>query len=112
MAWMTSRPCRAPRCPRSARPGGWCAVHGRQPERDRRAQQRFYASPPWRRLRALVLAQHPVCQACDRQPSKHVDHIQSRRSAPRRQLDPTNMRALCPGCHGHKTATVDGGFGR
>lgn len=72
----------------------------------------FYWSKPWRALRARTLRDNPVCQspAC-RLPSSHVDHIQTRRQAPKRELDPTNVMAFCASCHNAKTARHDGGYG-
>lgn len=72
----------------------------------------FYRTPAWQRARAHVLHRNPICQwpAC-RHPSSHVDHIQSRRDAPARELDESNLQALCRAHHSSKTAQADGGFG-
>lgn len=69
----------------------------------------FYWSKPWRALRARTLANNQVC-ACGGRTSR-VDHIQTRRQAPSRELDPTNLIAMCEPCHNAKTARHDGGFG-
>lgn len=72
----------------------------------------FYRSQPWRRLRAITLRDFPACQVpgCP-QPSSHVDHVQTRRQSPHRELDPSNVQALCVSHHSSKTAQADGGFG-
>lgn len=72
----------------------------------------FYRSAPWRALRARFLATHQTCgnPGC-RSRSNRVDHIHSRRHAPSRGLDETNLEAFCEPCHNAKTARADGGFG-
>lgn len=72
----------------------------------------FYTSPAWRELRAQFLWEHRVCSVpgCGK-PSKHADHVISRRRAPDRELDPRNLKALCHSCHSRKTTAQDGGFG-
>ena len=56
----------------------------------------------WRRLRTMVLARDPVCVACERRPSRHVDHIRAKASAGDDSME--NLRGLCEGCHQRKTA--------
>lgn len=72
---------------------------------------RFYSSPAWRRLRALVLRERPVCQVagCGRA-SSHVDH-RTAIAAGGARLDRANLMALCHSCHSRKTAAVDRGYG-
>src|ERR1700733_12938503 len=72
----------------------------------------FYWSKPWRQLRDATLRAHPHCQVpgCPNR-SDHVDHVESRRLAPARELDPTNVTAVCKPHHSSKTAQEDGGFG-
>ena len=72
----------------------------------------FYTTPEWRALRATVLQQRPVCEVpgCGRK-AKHVDHRMTRRQRPDLALAPSNMMALCWGCHSRKTTAADGGFG-
>ncbi|UVC13519.1 HNH endonuclease [Mesorhizobium onobrychidis] len=65
----------------------------------------------WQTARAKHLASHPQCVDCG-EAATLVDHIVSIRRAPYRRLDPTNFASMCAGCHGRKTAAVDGSFGR
>jgi 5-methylcytosine-specific restriction protein A len=109
MATLLASPCRTPRCPERAGPGGLCAAHRRRYERrpQRVADKRFYASPGWRALRAFVLARDPRCDCGG--PSEQADHI-----VPRSQGgsdDPSNLKGKCGGCHSRKTANENRGDG-
>jgi len=57
----------------------------------------------WRKARASVLADEPLCEPClqrDRiTPAQEVDHITPRRDAPEEFLDRTNLWGLCSSCH-------------
>lgn len=55
-------------------------------------------STAWRRLRARVLAEEPMCRHCG-EPATDVDHVSGDPSDNRR----TNLQPLCHGCHSHKT---------
>ncbi len=63
----------------------------------------FYSSGRWRRLRRLILAAHPLCQApgCYRE-ATDVDHIIPM-AAGGPALDADNLQALCHECHSRKT---------
>jgi 5-methylcytosine-specific restriction protein A len=64
----------------------------------------------WRKLRRIVLAKHPFCQApgCTA-PATEVDHIVPRvRGGDDREA---NLQALCKACHSAKTAREDGRWG-
>jgi 5-methylcytosine-specific restriction enzyme A len=41
-----------------------------------------------------------------------ADHITPHKGDPVLFWDPDNLQSLCAACHGRKTATEDGGFGR
>ena len=87
-------------------------VHGARP---RAVDQRPSAAArgydhQWQRLRKLILIRDPLCMACGRRPSKHVDHIRSKRSGG--TDDAANLQGLCAICHSRKTALHDGAFGR
>jgi len=58
----------------------------------------FYISTAWRKLRALVLRQHPVCALCNRNAATLVDHIVPINDGGE-PLDPANLRSLCASCH-------------
>ena len=109
-------PCPAPGCP-NLQP---CPAHARPVDRGERdprptAHQRGYGAT-WRRLRAIVLARHPVCAdpfslhrgavvlATD------VDHIMPK-AAGGRDVE-NNLQALCHSCHSHKTALQNNFGGR
>jgi len=64
----------------------------------------------WQKLRLTVLAREPICRACGRMPSVHVDHV--RRHVAGQQHDVDNLQGLCGRCHSIKTVERDGGFGR
>lgn len=68
----------------------------------------------WNKLRALVLAEEPLCRPCRRADrvteAEHVDHdVPLSRGGTN---DRTNLVPMCQSCHSAKTATQDGGFGR
>jgi len=82
------------------------------PERNRQVERGLATnSTYWLRLRALVLAQCPLCVTClaegRTRAASHVDHI----DADSRNNDLTNLQGLCRPCHSAKTAREDGGFG-
>jgi 5-methylcytosine-specific restriction endonuclease McrA len=62
----------------------------------------------WRKLRLLVLAEEPVCRACGRAVSEHVDHV----DGDVHNLGRENLQGLCIPCHSAKTVRCDGGLGR
>ena len=57
----------------------------------------------WRRLRAAVLANEPLCRACQAMgrttPATDVDHINNESTDNRRE----NLQPLCASCHSRKT---------
>ena len=58
----------------------------------------------WRRLKARVLMERPLCEACAGiTPSAHVDHIIPRDKGGA-LYDVANLQALCVSCHSAKTA--------
>lgn len=73
----------------------------------------FYRSEAWREVRRRVLKAAGYRCAVPGCPARatHVDHVQSRRVAPARALDPSNLQPLCHRHHSAKTARRDGGFG-
>ncbi len=53
---------------------------------------------PWRRLRATILAGHPVCAICRTRVATTVDHIVPV-SLGGPELDPANCRPACGPCN-------------
>ena len=100
--------------------GGRCdrhraAIQRALDERRGSAHERGYNSR-WRKYREGYLRSHPLCVQCERDglvvAATVVDHIVPHRGDTTRFWDRANHQALCKGCHDHKTATQDGGFGR
>ncbi len=80
----------------------WRAYEAVRPERDRA----FYNSPEWRKVRAYVLAQEPLCRECKAAgrvtSATEVDHVRAVKDggAP---FDPDNLQPLCLSCDSRKT---------
>jgi 5-methylcytosine-specific restriction protein A len=55
----------------------------------------------WRRLRLMMLREHPLCTRCGRAASL-IDHVMPIEDGGAR-LDPANLQALCRDCHARKT---------
>ena len=70
----------------------------------RRASQRFYSTPEWRRVRDAVRARDGECLMCGTTVNLTVDHVVPIARAPDLALEPANLRTLCRRCHGR----VDG----
>ena len=66
-----------------------------------------YHHARWARLRAMVLADSPICQQCleaDKiEPAVDVDHIERWTLRPDLFWVPENLRPLCKRCHSEKT---------
>lgn len=91
-------------------------------ERDRDYQRNrdpitraLYRSKRWQTERAAYLHDHPLCVECKRhdliRPASVVDHIDPHGGNDLVFWDRSRWQALCPSCHGRKTASSDGGFG-
>jgi 5-methylcytosine-specific restriction enzyme A len=95
----------SPYSAKTLKPRGWV-----DPEKRRgNSAQRGYGYQR-RKIRALVLEQHPVCMKCNQAPSNTVDHILTK---PRGGTDDeSNLQALCRECHSRKTALIDDRWGR
>lgn len=65
--------------------------------------KRFYGTRRWKRLRRVVLAEHPVCEHCGRAFAVDVDHV----DGDNRNNQRCNLQALCKECHGRKTKLHD-----
>lgn len=101
---MTARPCLD--CGKITTAGSRCqsCQSARERQRDEHrgtAAQRGY-NWTWKRLRAQVLLEEPVCRECKAAPSVEVDHEIPR--ALGGTHDRANLRGLCHGCHAVKSA--------
>jgi 5-methylcytosine-specific restriction enzyme A len=65
-----------------------------------KARRAFRSSSEWRKLKKRILAERPACESCGA-PSSIVDHIHAIADGGT-ALDPSNLQALCPGCHEEK----------
>src|SRR5262245_12781967 len=101
------QPCPEPGCPRLT-PGGPCAEHARQRERQRPNVdvRRWYRTARWRRLRAIVLVDAAyTCSSCGQvQLELEVDHVPRHCGDPALFWNRGNLSALCKRCHSAKTA--------
>ncbi|WP_416339760.1 HNH endonuclease [Paracoccus sp. (in: a-proteobacteria)] len=63
---------------------------------------RFYDTSRWQKCRRTKLSRDPICQACDKRPAEHVDHI-----VPVKRgglvWSPSNWMSVCQPCHNQKT---------
>lgn len=68
----------------------------------------------WRKARAAVLADEPLCPVCAHagraKVAEEVDHITPRRDAPERFFDRLNLWGLCRSCHRIKTRLENAGM--
>ena len=89
-------------------------------ERERKRKRGKRRSPPlkrsvhWERLAKAYLASNPYCVRCALKGRTHavateVDHIISVRLEPKRELDRSNLQAVCHRCHSVKTGLERGG---
>jgi 5-methylcytosine-specific restriction protein A len=73
----------------------------------------LYATPQWKVLRALVLAEsNYICASPNcRRRAVVADHIKAHKGMSARFFDRANLQPLCKSCHDRKTARMDGGYG-
>ena len=102
--------CTTSGCPELTK-GGKCDQHKKQSSKTRNAKYEFQHGSRWREFAKRFLRDYPQCFKCG-EPAAVVDHIVSVDADPSRKFDRTNCQSLCRSCHGKKTASVDGGFGR
>lgn len=57
---------------------------------------------PWRRLRAQILAEEPLCYLCRRRASTVVDHVLPLSLYPHLAHERSNLRGACRPCNGSK----------
>lgn len=78
------------------------------PRRERGTTSERGYDHDWQRLRAAYIAEHPLCEECERKGSTVVaDDVDHKRAFQGREdplrLDWNNLRALCRTCHNQKT---------
>lgn len=74
---------------------------------NRKKQNEFYKSNPWKKCRAAYISEHPLCERCLKKglaiPAEHVHHIielnESNYKDPMISLNPDNLESLCFECH-------------
>lgn len=68
----------------------------------------FLVSSAWRKLRAVYVKRHPLCQRCleagRTEAATEVHHVRKRADYPELALDWNNLEALCKPCHSRETA--------
>jgi 5-methylcytosine-specific restriction enzyme A len=67
---------------------------------------KFYVSTLWRKLRAVILANDPLCYYCllsgHRRLATICDHYRPRKIFPELELSPENIKGSCDNCHNVK----------
>jgi 5-methylcytosine-specific restriction protein A len=62
-----------------------------------------YNTTAWRKLRALIIQENPICNNCKRKAASVADHVQPvRLNGEFWNYD--NLQALCASCHNSKSA--------
>jgi 5-methylcytosine-specific restriction endonuclease McrA len=100
------RPCLEPGCRVLSRGVSRCPAHAK-PWTNRPVADGRYSTYEWRKLRARVIQQEPICQlglpGCTHY-SKQVDHILSANDRPDLFLTRSNLRGVCASCHHRRSA--------
>ena len=109
-------PCRNRACSNlTLDPTGYCDIHKKQAQAQQDANrgsaaERGYDSR-WRKIRAQVLREEPLCRECKRNgritAAVDVDHIDGNVENTER----SNLQPLCHSCHSRKTGRENGAFG-
>jgi 5-methylcytosine-specific restriction protein A len=103
------RPCLVPRCAVLTPGGGYCPQHRPPRLRVRHVVagiRRGYYTVRWRtRRRAVLTEAAQICRHCGCVSLElEVDHVVPHRGDAELFWDAENLQALCPRCHGRKTA--------
>lgn len=114
MPWAAKTICTKPGCGVLVPKPGRCAAHLAQQRRDYSSERaarndptdRFYHTARWQRLRASVLAEEPLCRACQVERrvvvALVVDHIVPVKAGGA-MWDRDNLQPLCNACHEAKS---------
>lgn len=69
----------------------------------RQADQAFYTSTTWKKLRKSFVLRNPLCFTCLQKgihtPTQNVHHILDRKTHRELELDEKNLQAACVACH-------------
>jgi 5-methylcytosine-specific restriction protein A len=86
----------------------------RKPQENRTFQNPWYHTQAWRKLRASVLADNPLCVHCQKDGittlanvCDHIKNVASGKTAEERERlmwDRNNLQGLCTQCHNKKSA--------
>jgi 5-methylcytosine-specific restriction endonuclease McrA len=95
-----TRPCPTPGCPHLTDRAKGCPTC-----RTRDGARRTYDSH-WEALALAHRMTHPVCEVCRTRRATQTHHKGSLATDPHRRLDPTNLLAVCAGCHRVLTPTT------
>lgn len=107
MALRPLRRCRLPGCRNLTRNrSGYCDDHERGYRLEKEGRMKvpdpLYVSTRWRKLRALWLAEHPLCERCRIMgaivPATTVHHKVEVKDGGG-ELDMANLESLCTSCH-------------
>ena len=103
------RACRQPGCRNTTHnKRGYCDDHIGAGDRAYRAsrpdtaEQKFYASAQWRKVRKLKLQQDPLCEICERQHVVKAATIVHHKQEIKQGGDPfawDNIESVCASCH-------------
>lgn len=105
MPYKPMRPCRFPGCPKLTSKT-YCTEHEKQERKrydqyERRADVNKIYGRQWKKLRALYISHHPVCEQCQKEgrltPVDEVHHIVPVNEGGRNEWD--NLMSLCKSCH-------------
>lgn len=110
--------CAHPGCPVKLADVGprRCPQHARAKEatRPNAEARKWYHLARWRKLRALVLSEQPLCRVCVAHgrvtPSRDVDHITPHQGDVALFWDRDNLQGLCASCHSVKTHAEEIGY--
>lgn len=101
------RPCSTPGCAAVVRDGRYCPKHAAQsrPPDERPSSNRRGYDARWRKIRAAVLREQPLCVECLGAgvvtAANEVDHIVPLSQGGTNEWD--NLQPLCKSCHSKKT---------
>ena len=104
------KPCRYPGCPKLVETR-YCEEHAKQVasdyekyDRDPKVRARY--SGAWKKIRSRFIAEHPLCELCQRQGritcANEVHHILPLSRGGTHRQD--NLMSLCTSCHSSITA--------